>query len=222
MCYMMHKGTLIINVVINSLYGNSFFSLFISLWVCFYFSGQEDYDRLRPFSYEDVHVALICFSLADPDSLMNVLVNWSPEIRHYCGNAPIILVGNKKDLRDAESKSSSTRASMSSLGDATKSNSGVNEKSAVTTPESFSDCSKPIFKVTAPVKHSEGALVAIRIGALAYFETSALTGDNVEELLLATTKAAVLGTRKSKKFKPFAETLKSWKSLNALVKIEEK
>lgn len=35
-------------------------------------AGQEDYDRLRPLSYPDSHVILICFSVDSPDSLDNV------------------------------------------------------------------------------------------------------------------------------------------------------
>ena len=36
------------------------------------FIGQEDYDRLRPLSYPDSHVILICFAIDSPDSLENV------------------------------------------------------------------------------------------------------------------------------------------------------
>jgi hypothetical protein len=35
-------------------------------------SGIEDYDRLRPLSYPDAHVILICFAIDSPDSLDNV------------------------------------------------------------------------------------------------------------------------------------------------------
>ncbi|GJC82613.1 GTP-binding protein rhoA [Colletotrichum liriopes] len=49
-------------------------------------AGQEDYDRLRPLSYPDSHVILICFA-------------WISEVLHFCQGLPIILVGCKKDLR---------------------------------------------------------------------------------------------------------------------------
>ncbi|XP_054715797.1 ras-like GTP-binding protein rhoA [Uloborus diversus] len=62
-------------------------------------AGQEDYDRLRPLSYPGTDVVLICFGIDDPDSLANVPEKWVPEVRHFCPNVPIILVGNKKDLR---------------------------------------------------------------------------------------------------------------------------
>uniref|UniRef100_A0A4W3GWB3 Uncharacterized protein n=1 Tax=Callorhinchus milii TaxID=7868 RepID=A0A4W3GWB3_CALMI len=65
-------------------------------------AGQEDYDRLRPLSYPDTDVILMCFSIDNPDSLENIPEKWTPEVKHFCPNVPIILVGNKKDLRNDE------------------------------------------------------------------------------------------------------------------------
>ncbi|EZF32517.1 GTP-binding protein rhoA, partial [Trichophyton interdigitale H6] len=62
-------------------------------------AGQEDYDRLRPLSYPDSHVILICFAIDSPDSLDNVQEKWISEVLHFCSGHPIILVGCKKDLR---------------------------------------------------------------------------------------------------------------------------
>jgi len=62
-------------------------------------AGQEDYDRLRPLSYPDTDVILMCFSIDNPDSLENITEKWTPEVKHFCPSVPIILVGNKKDLR---------------------------------------------------------------------------------------------------------------------------
>lgn len=63
-------------------------------------AGQEDYDRLRPLSYPDTNVLLICFSVDNPDSLENVPEKWVPEVRHFCPNVPFVLVGCKRDLRN--------------------------------------------------------------------------------------------------------------------------
>ncbi|KAI8895228.1 P-loop containing nucleoside triphosphate hydrolase protein [Globomyces pollinis-pini] len=63
-------------------------------------AGQEDYDRLRPLSYPDSHVILICFAVDSPDSLENVQEKWISEVIHFCAGHPIILVALKKDLRN--------------------------------------------------------------------------------------------------------------------------
>lgn len=63
-------------------------------------AGQEDYDRLRPLSYPDSHVILICFAVDSPDSLDNVQEKWISEVLHFCSSLPILLVACKADLRN--------------------------------------------------------------------------------------------------------------------------
>lgn len=96
----------------------------IFVFISIFRTGQEDYDRLRPLSYPQTDVFLICFSLVNPASFENVRakvksqyfdwfhfilileifiveqLQWFPEVRHHCPNTPIILVGTKLDLRD--------------------------------------------------------------------------------------------------------------------------
>ncbi|KAM3596475.1 uncharacterized protein V6R79_015086 [Siganus canaliculatus] len=52
-------------------------------------AGLEDYDRLRPFSYPDTDVFLVCFSVVSPSSFVNVRER-----------TPFLLVGTQVDLRD--------------------------------------------------------------------------------------------------------------------------
>lgn len=63
-------------------------------------AGQEDYDRLRPLSYPQTDVFLICFSIVNPTSFQNVKTKWWPEVTHHCPTSKLILVGTKTDLRD--------------------------------------------------------------------------------------------------------------------------
>eukprot|EP00742_Colponemidia_sp_Colp-10_P000253 GILJ01000286.1.p1 GENE.GILJ01000286.1~~GILJ01000286.1.p1 ORF type:complete len:219 (+),score=27.76 GILJ01000286.1:70-657(+) len=65
-------------------------------------AGQEDYDRLRPLSYPQTDVFLICFSVISPASFENAKSKWWPELQHHAPGVPIILVGTKLDLRDDE------------------------------------------------------------------------------------------------------------------------
>ncbi|CCD25654.1 Rho family GTPase RHO5 NDAI_0F03360 [Naumovozyma dairenensis CBS 421] len=77
-------------------------------------AGQEEYDRLRPLSYPQTSVFLVCFSVAEPSSFENVFEKWIPELKQSAniensqlylnfGKLPILLVGTKSDLRDDES-----------------------------------------------------------------------------------------------------------------------
>ncbi|XP_023573405.1 transforming protein RhoA-like isoform X2 [Octodon degus] len=63
---------------------------------------KEDYDLLRPLSYPDTDVILMCFSIDSPNRLENIPEKWTPEVKHFCPDVPIILGGNKKDLRNDE------------------------------------------------------------------------------------------------------------------------
>jgi cell division control protein 42 len=87
-------------------------------------AGQEDYDRLRPLSYPQTDVFLVCFSVVSPSSFENVkekvcnwrvthvysanyranlvpsAFQWVPEITHHCQKTPFLLVGTQIDLRD--------------------------------------------------------------------------------------------------------------------------
>lgn len=65
-------------------------------------AGQEDYDRLRPLSYPETDVFIICFSLVSHTSLANAINKWYPEIRQNCPvRIPtLVLIGTKQDLRD--------------------------------------------------------------------------------------------------------------------------
>ena len=65
-------------------------------------AGQEDYDRLRPLSYPNTSVFLVCFSIVHPPSFENVQEKWVPEIKHHCPNTPFLLVGTQVDLRNDE------------------------------------------------------------------------------------------------------------------------
>jgi len=63
-------------------------------------AGQEDYDRLRPLSYPQTDVFLVCFSVISPSSYENVKSKWYPEISQHAPGVPFLLVGTKIDLRD--------------------------------------------------------------------------------------------------------------------------
>ncbi|XP_070690345.1 rho-related GTP-binding protein RhoF-like [Pempheris klunzingeri] len=81
--------------IVNSRYRGQQFRLHV-----YDTAGQEEYDRLRPLSYHNVNVVLICYDVMCPSSFDNVFIKWYPEVQHFCDEVPIILVGCKGDLRE--------------------------------------------------------------------------------------------------------------------------
>ncbi|KAG8449362.1 hypothetical protein GDO86_016130 [Hymenochirus boettgeri] len=63
-------------------------------------AGQEDYDQLRPLSYPNTDVFLICFSVVNPASYQNVQEEWVSELRACMPHVPYVLIGTQIDLRD--------------------------------------------------------------------------------------------------------------------------
>ncbi|XP_025414541.1 ras-like GTP-binding protein rhoA [Sipha flava] len=80
-------------------------TVYLTIWDT---AGQEDYDRLRPLSYPDSDAVIVCYSIDTPKSLINVIDKWVPEVRYFCPAVPIVLVGNKKDLRNTSAETGTT------------------------------------------------------------------------------------------------------------------
>ncbi|XP_077604027.1 rho-related GTP-binding protein RhoF isoform X3 [Crocuta crocuta] len=75
-------------------------------------AGQEDYDRLRPLSYQNTHLVLICYDVMNPTSYENVLIKWFPEVTHFCRGTPMVLIGCKTDLRKDKEQLRKLRAAQ--------------------------------------------------------------------------------------------------------------
>lgn len=72
-----------------------FYGLLISQRMIF----QEEFGHLRSLCYAHVDVFILCFSLVNPVSFLNVTSKWIPQIRADNPTSPIILVGTQSDLR---------------------------------------------------------------------------------------------------------------------------
>eukprot|EP00475_Leptophrys_vorax_P010179 TRINITY_DN16852_c0_g2_i1.p1 TRINITY_DN16852_c0_g2~~TRINITY_DN16852_c0_g2_i1.p1 ORF type:complete len:199 (+),score=40.01 TRINITY_DN16852_c0_g2_i1:151-747(+) len=64
--------------------------------------GGEDYGRLRPLSYPQTDIFLLCYSIISPNSFANVRNIWIPEVSQHAPNTPVLLIGTKSDLRGDE------------------------------------------------------------------------------------------------------------------------
>ena len=127
-------------------------------------AGQDQYDRLRPLSYPEANVIVVCFSIGCRRSLNEVLdkvshsnsnaskpplanhSKWLPEYQNFAPSLPLVLLGLKSDLR----------------------------------PDTFV-LEKPRKRRRSLVSHNHGLSVAKAAGAVAYAECSAQSGYGVRE-----------------------------------------
>ncbi|XP_060097077.1 rho-related BTB domain-containing protein 1 [Heteronotia binoei] len=72
-------------------------SVSLRLWDTF-----GDHHKDRRFAYGRSDVVVLCFSIANPNSLNHVKTMWCQEIKHFCPRTPVILVGCQLDLRYAD------------------------------------------------------------------------------------------------------------------------
>jgi len=111
--------------------------------------GQEEYDHVRPLTYPQTDVFLICFSVVSPASYENARNKWHPEIMHHCPTTPKLLVGTKIDLRND--------------------------------PDTIACLAE---KKLQPLQPVHGARLAKEIGAVNYFECSALTQQGLKDIFI--------------------------------------
>ena len=64
----------------------------LSLWDT---AGQPEYDRLRPLSYTNTNIYLICYDSNDKESFENVYKKWIPEVSKFNPKIPYLIVGTK-------------------------------------------------------------------------------------------------------------------------------
>lgn len=63
-------------------------------------AGQDDYDTIRPLSYRDTSLVLVCYAIDNRKNMGNIEKKWLMELRTYCPTAKYFLVALKKDLRN--------------------------------------------------------------------------------------------------------------------------
>lgn len=138
---------------------------------------QEDYDRLRPLSYPQTDVFLICFSVVSPSSFDNVSSKWVPEIRHHCAEAPILLVGNNGFLKCIRCHFMSRLelcwvTPRVEIFPGTK----IDLREDKETLQFLADGGQ------APIKREQGQKLANKIRAVKYLECSALTQRGLKQV----------------------------------------
>lgn len=125
-------------------------------------AGQEEYDMLRTIVYVNADVVIVCYSVDDPNSYDNICLKWIPEVRKFAGKVPVVLVGNKTDLRHM----STDTAQDSPAGQMMSTDSG-SRLAAKIHASSFVECSSrtcqgldAVFEATAKAALRAGDITA--------------------------------------------------------------
>ncbi|KAL9652291.1 hypothetical protein ABK040_011950 [Willaertia magna] len=67
-------------------------------------TGSDMYDRLRPLSYPNTDLFILVFAVDDLGSFNDVKTKWIPEVKCYCENAKIVILGTKSDSANRQVK----------------------------------------------------------------------------------------------------------------------
>ncbi|KAM4603494.1 rho-related GTP-binding protein RhoH [Polymixia lowei] len=63
-------------------------------------AGDDTFKQVRPMSYQQADVILICYSVANPNSLASVQNKWIAEVRQNLPRVPVLVVATQTDLRE--------------------------------------------------------------------------------------------------------------------------
>ncbi|KAK5617633.1 hypothetical protein CRENBAI_002549 [Crenichthys baileyi] len=63
-------------------------------------AGNDNFKQIRPRSYQQADVVLMCYSVANPNSLASIQRKWIAEVRENLPRVPVLLVATQTDLRE--------------------------------------------------------------------------------------------------------------------------
>ncbi|OJK05255.1 hypothetical protein ASPACDRAFT_38825 [Aspergillus aculeatus ATCC 16872] len=147
-------------------------SVQLALWDT---AGQEDYERLRPLAYSKAHVILIGFSVDTPDSLENV---------KHKQNGALTRATTVQWIEEANERCPGVPIILVGL-----------KKDLREDPLAVEEMRKKSLRF---VTSKEGSDIGTQIGARKYLECSSLTGEGVDDVFEAATRAALLTFDKRK------------------------
>ncbi|KAL8995745.1 MAG: hypothetical protein Q9169_004573 [Polycauliona sp. 2 TL-2023] len=145
-------------------------------------AGQERFASLAPMYYRNAQSALVVYDITKPTSLVKAR-HWVAELQRQASPGIVIaLVGNKSDL------STSTDGETTSLADSSKKASTASDDEADDDDAAEADDDNATDSDPRKVSTKEGRVYAEEEGLL-FFETSAKSGHNVQEVFTAIANA---------------------------------
>jgi len=90
-----YRASIGTNMFIKNLDLNSDKKVSIQIWDI---AGQEKWIKMRHLYYRGTHGALIVGDLTRRNTFEQIVHFWSPDMKKYCADVPIILLANKSDI----------------------------------------------------------------------------------------------------------------------------
>ena len=145
-------------------------------------AGGEDYDRLRPFSYPGTDVHVVCFSIISPASFASVEEKWFPELETFYGRGVAVCAGIEYEV--TKPKMLTPWRAPSRGGPVVLVGNMLDLRSDALTLALLEK------KGLSPISSEQGATLAQKLGAVAYRECSALTGEGIKDVYDTAVQAA--------------------------------
>lgn len=149
-----------------------------------------DHQKDREYSYQKANVLLLCFNIGCLSSLEHVVSHWYPEVKKFCENVPIILVGTQADRRHNAPERYATKGKKIQT---------LREYLHWDTASTCSSTSTTISanRASCNIESEIGRKVAQDIGAFLYYETSVSTKHGVQDLFAAAMKVGLMHKMKA-------------------------
>lgn len=170
-------------------------TLVLTIWDT---SGQNGFETMRPLSYRDTDLFLLCYSINHRKELENVETKWLKEVKNYSPSSSYIMVGLKSDLRDADDSEDLAIHSQNHEEDSfEKIDLSDNEK--LDKKHKNVDKEKKNSKHNSLVTEEETCQLAEQINVDGRIECSALTRYNVNEVFQLAAKVLIEKKEKREK-----------------------
>eukprot|EP01084_Bolivina_argentea_P002831 5251_1 len=160
------------------------------------------YDKLRPLSYPQADVVIICFDIMNRESFKNTNIIWRKEIEHHLPEIPILLVGNKLDLSQNfyEENKNLSHINNDKLELFIKGYFRTLHIHKLILPKEIENLCIEYYR-NLPISHIEGVMMATKIGAEMYLENSALSQQGLANVFQETARSALNHRNKRNKKK---------------------
>lgn len=142
-------------------------------------SGRDDFKPLRQKAYRKVDAIIVCYPVDSLQSFERVKNYWVPEVKRFVPNAPFVLIGTKRDIRDeARDRLEDVLSGEEAMS--------VRIKAEATFRQKF-------------VSQEKGRCMADQVGATEFFECSSLYRDTTRDIFERVTKIALQKNRRRRR-----------------------